>query len=318
MKEYRAAIVGCGSRTPDHIDAYNYIENARVTACCGRVAEKRQAIADRYGIRGYQDLKTMVAEEAPDIIHLVTWPNTRVSLMTAVAELNVPLCVVEKPIATEVNDWKKLRELETKAETRFAVSHQVRWQTDLRKCQDAMNSSALGKPLFLDISAGMNISGQGTHTLNYGRSLIGDPLVTSVFGQIFGWDAEDSGHPAPLASEAYLTFDNGCRGLWTSGPVSPRCGDPETTWQHVRVAAYAETGRVNYEEFATWEIVTGDHIKRGDFGGMDNWRKNNIMSQAGLSKAMFTWLEGGAPVATNLKVSLHEWAVVLALYQSAR
>jgi predicted dehydrogenase len=180
-----------------------------------------------------------------------------------------------------------------------------------------MNSGDLGKTLFLDISAGMNISGQGTHTLNYGRSLIGDPKVVRVFGQISGWDSEDSGHPAPLCSEALLDFDNGCRGLWTSGPVSPRCGDPETTWQHVRVAAYAEKGRVNYEEFANWQVVCGSESEEGNFGGMDEWSQKNVEAQGGLSRAMFEWLEGGAPVGTNLKTSLHEWAVILALYQSS-
>lgn len=214
MKNYKAAIVGCGNRAKDHIEAYGYIENAEVIACCDSVDEKRNVIAQEFDIKPYADLKTMLKEESPDIVHLVTWPSTRVQLMSIVSEMEVPLCVVEKPIATGVEDWKKLCELEASSKTKFAVSHQVRWQRDLKKCQDAMNSGDLGKTLFLDISAGMNISGQGTHTLNYGRSLIGDPMVVRVFGQISGWDSEDSGHPAPLCSKLCLisTTDAGACG----------------------------------------------------------------------------------------------------------
>ena len=103
-----------------------------------------------------------------------------------------------------------------------------------------MKSGKLGKALMLDISSGMNIAGQGTPTLNYGRSLLGVPQVESVFANLHGWDDLDRGHPAPLSTVAYFTFDNGVRALWTSGSVSPRCGDISTLWQHVHVDAYAE------------------------------------------------------------------------------
>ena len=50
----------------------------------------------------------------------------------------------------------------------------------------------------------------------------------------------------------------------------------------------------------------------------DAFRENWIWEQAAFHKAMFAWLEDDAkPVGTNLKRSLHEWAVVLALYQSS-
>lgn len=88
----------------------------------------------------------------------------------------------------------------------------------------------------------------------------------------------------------------------------------------MRVAAYADRGRVLYEEFGRWETVGPLGEERGDFGGMDGWRANNLLAQAGFHRAMFGWLAGdktGSAPGTSLKQSLHEWAVVLALYQSA-
>jgi predicted dehydrogenase len=319
---YKAAIIGCGHRAPAHIEAYQHIPGAEVVACCAPTPTRRDALAAKYGLHAYAGIGEMVRAERPDIVHLVTWPDTRVSLMTEVAELGVPLCTVEKPIATGVPDWRQLCALEARSKTRFAVCHQVRWHPYLMPCQDALRSGRLGRVRFLDISAGMNIAGQGTHTLNYGMSLMGDVPVASVFGNAHGWDAADPGHPGPATTEAYLTFADGGRGLWVSGFTSPRCGDPTTTWQHVRVAAYADNGRVLYEEFGRWEIVGPDGGPdagwRGDFGGMDTWRANNLRAQAGFHRAMFDWLEDDrkAP-GTNLRQSLHEWAVVLALYQSA-
>jgi predicted dehydrogenase len=154
--------------------------------------------------------------------------------------------------------------------------------------------------------------------LNYGLLLNGDAPVARVFGNACGWDTSDPGHPGPATTEAYLTFANGVRGLWTSGTTSPRCGDPSTTWQHVRVAAYAEKGRVLYEEFGRWEIDGPGGVERGDYGGMEGWARNNLLAQTAFHQAMFDWLLDDRKVpGTSLRQSLHEWAVVLALYHSA-
>ncbi len=318
MEQYKAAIIGCGSRAPAHIDAYRHIDNAKVTACCAPTAGRRDALAAKYQLKAYADPAEMIRIEQPDIVHLVTWPKTRVELMSLVSDLGVPLCTVEKPIACGVSDWQQLSKLSKITKTRIAICHQFRWQTDLMRCQSAVASGQLGDVKFLDISAGMNISGQGTHTLNYGRSLLGNAKIARVFGNAAGFSGDDAGHPAPDTTAAHLLFDNGVRGLWTSGSVSPRYGsDPTAIWQHVRVAAYADRGRVNYEEFGKWEIVGPKGKLNGDWGGWESWGAANQQAQARFHKAMFGWLENGTPPGTSLEESLHEWAVVLAVYQSA-
>ncbi len=315
---YKAVVVGCGGRAPDHIDAYEYIENAKVVACCAPSGKRRDPLAAKYGIKAYDNAREMIQREQPDMVHLITWPNLRVEMMELVSELGVPLCTIEKPIATGVEDWRKLVALEAESDTKFAVCHQVRWQPYLVKCQQALNSGSLGNVQFIHISAGMNISGQGTHTLNYGMSVNNDAPVTSVFASASGWDTQDIGHPAPFGTEACLVFENGVTALWTSGNISQRAGDPNTTWQHVRVAAYADKGRTVFEEFGKWEIVSPHGVEGGDYGGMETWNKNNHVAQAGFHKAMFEWQkEDGRIPGTNLKQSLHEWSVILALYQSA-
>lgn len=318
MSEYKAVVISCAGRGKAHLQAYEMIDNARAVACCDVREDRRQALADELGIPGYADAAEMIRAEKPDIVHIATGPTTRVELLRLVSELGVPLCTVEKPIAVNVPDWRALTEIEKLSKTKFAICHQFRWQPHLVACQNAVASGALGRVRFLDISAGMNITGQGTHTLNYGMSVIGDPRVTRVFGNIHGWDTGDITHPAPTASEAYLTFDNGVRGLWTSGPVSPRYGDPKTDWQHVHVSAYADKGRVEWQEFGKWEIVAPDGERRGTCADDGGWAHNNLVAQAAFHKAMFAWLtDDAAAPGTNLNQSLHECAVVLALYQSA-
>ncbi|MHC4788503.1 MAG: Gfo/Idh/MocA family protein [Planctomycetota bacterium] len=224
MPKYRATVVGCGGRSRPHIRAYEHIEGAEVVACCAPSPTRREPLAEEHGIRAYADASEMMRAEEPDMVHLITWPDTRVELMTAVAEMGVPLCTVEKPIATGAADWRRLCELEAKTSTRFAVCHQLRWQPHLAKCQRALRSGDLGEVKFLDLSAGMNIAGQGTHILDYGMSLNGDSPIVRVFGSVSGCSEIESSHPAPDSSVAYLTSENGVRALWNTGPTAPKCG----------------------------------------------------------------------------------------------
>jgi predicted dehydrogenase len=314
-KTYKAVLIGCGARAPAHIEAYNYIEGAEAAACYAPTPAHREALAAKYGLTAYDSLEKMLEKEKPDIVHIITKPSLRYSLMKIVSDAGVPLCTVEKPIATAVDDWRSLVELGRSGKTLFGVSHQVRWQPNLVKCRKALDN--FGALCMVDMSCGMNISGQGTHVLNYGRYLAGDLMVKSVFANAWGWDDSDPYHSGPKTSEAYIRFENGIRGLWTSGFVSPRCGDPDTVWQHVHVGAFAEHGRVDYEEFGKWVISGPDGSESGDYGDMDEWERLNAAAQGGFHRAMIEWLETGREAGTSLRFSLHEWAVVLAMYQSA-
>ncbi len=317
MPRYKVAVIGCAGRGRMHIDAYEHIDDAEVVACCAPSPTRRDPLAADYRLRAYGDVGEMLAAEQPDLVHITTGPGPRGQLMKQVAEHEIPLCTVEKPLAVGVRDWRSMEELEAVGGTRFAVCHQLRWQTNLARCREALESGRLGAVRFLEFSAGMNLPAQGTHTLHYGGSLNGDAAVVSVFGAASGLTEGDPLHPGPEHTVAQLVFENGVRALWQAGPSAPAVGDPATDNQHVRLVAYAERGRVSWSEFGPWEIVGPDGAQSGDHGGRDAWRRDNLLAQVGFHRAMFRWLETGEAPGTDLKRSLHEWKVALALYASA-
>lgn len=320
MNRYRAVVIGCGGRSPAHIQAYEQIDGAEVVACCAPTAIRRDKVAAEFGLRAYADAERMIEKEKPDIVHVVTPPNVRVELMTLVADLEVPLCTVEKPIAIGVADWKALCALEASSSTKFAVCHQARWHRPLVKCREALASGALGEVQFIDMAAGVNIADQGTHILNYGMSLNGDSPVAQVFGTASGAAELDSVHPAPDTTIGYLTFENGVRALWNHGYTGldkrPSFSD-KAPWAHMRIAAYAERGLVRFEMFGTWAIVSSREVETGDWGDWDTVSQDTLFVQAAFHRAMFDWLHDESKIpGTNLKQSLHEWKAVLALYAS--
>jgi predicted dehydrogenase len=319
MANYKAVVVGCGQRSQPHIQAYDLLDGAEIVACCDPVTEAREERAREFGIAPYADTEEMIRQEKPDIVHLVTWQDTRVPLMTLVSDLGVPACTVEKPIAVEVRDWNALCELERASSTKFAVSHQYRWHPHLSKCIEAVRSGQLGDVLFLDLSSRMNVSAQGTHLLHYGMAMNGDYRVARVFGNVSDSSEMDWEYAAPCHTEASIQWENGARGLWLNSPTAPTCGLQDQDYSHVRVAAYCERGRVCWEEFGHWQIVSPDGIEEGDWGGtVEEHTWNNLRAQAAFHKSVIRWMDDDNAICeTSLERSLHEWKAVLALYASA-
>lgn len=316
MAGYRSAVLGCGPRAYAHARAYKLITRGKLVACCDLDAERRTKFANEFGIPGYADAVDMIQKEKPDLVHVVTPPSLRVGLMTMISDQGVPACIVEKPIAYEVNDWRALVDLEARSKTKFAMGAQFRYHNDLTRCREAIRSGALGKVLFLDSSAGLNICDQGVHVLDWSMSLNEDIPVTRVFGAASGVEQMTSRHPSPNTTVAQLVFANGVYGMWNLGYTAPRVfGEREYT--HCRVAAYCERGRVLFEEFGKWEIVSPQGVQGGKINNMDEWRAGNDRAQANLTEAVYTWLDDSSkPAGTNLKRALQQWNVILGLYAS--
>ena len=181
-------------------------------------------------------------------------PDQWRELMPMVSELGVPACLVEKPIACGVEDWRLLCELEAQTATKFGVGKQYRWHPGLIRCREVVQRGELGKIHLLDFSCGMNLSAQGTHIIDWAMSLNNDSPIVRVFGTASGPELLDSTYPAPDASSCQVLFENGVYGVWNTGFISPRVTDDDAIHKHCRVAAYGEGGHVLFEEFSGWEI----------------------------------------------------------------
>ena len=317
MDKYRCVILGCGGRAYWHASAYERIARGELVACCDLVAERREKFAEEFGITAYADALETIQKEKPDLVHVVTPPNVRVELMTMLSDEKVPACIVEKPIAYQVKDWRALVDLEATSATKFGVNAQFRYHPVLTRCREALRSGKLGKVLFLDSSAGSTMCDQGVHIIDWAMSLNEDAPVVRVFGEASG-DKEMTGrHPSPDTTVAQLLFADGVYGLWNLGYTAPRVVDKEMVWMHCRVAAFAERGRTLFEEFGRWEIVSPDGIEKGAVADMEAWAEGNHAAQTNFTNAMFDWLEDdGKLPGTNLKRSLEQWNVILGLYAS--
>jgi predicted dehydrogenase len=318
VNPYRCVIIGCGGRAHEHARAYSLVSRGTLVACCDRHPEKLEPFATKWGLVAYADAAEMIRQEQPDLVHIVTGPRGRVETMALVSEQNVPACIIEKPIAFEVRDWRQIVTLETESATKFGVGAQMRYHNDLTRCREALQSGALGRVLYMDGSAGSTICDQGVHNIDWMMSLNKDSSPTQVFGVASGVENMNHRmHPSPDTTVGQIVFANGIRATWNLGHTAPRVLDAPEAWKHGRIAVYAERGRVLYEEFRNWEIVSPEGVQSGGRADMDEWRQGNAEAQANLTNAMFDWIEDAdQPVGTCLARAIEQWNAVLGLYAS--
>ena len=103
--------------------------------------------------------------------------------MTRLAEAGVPGVIVEKPIHG-ADDYKALRELEARSETRFVVNLASYHPRILEFLGDIRREDRAGA--LLDATARLPMAGQGVHVLDLMFAFNGYAKPTSVFGASSG------------------------------------------------------------------------------------------------------------------------------------
>ncbi|MGQ9731471.1 MAG: Gfo/Idh/MocA family protein [Candidatus Zipacnadales bacterium] len=310
----RSAILGCGPRANEHAAAYQHVTRCKLVAICDMNEERLNVFGEKYGLaKRYTDFSEMLAEEQPDIVHIVTPPTLRVGLMTQVSEAEVPGCIVEKPICIGADDYKALRVLETTSCTKFAVNHQLRHHPRILEFLQDVQQGRIGEVRFIDASAVLPMSGQGVHVLDLMFAFNGYAPVQTVFGASSGYDDINGTHPSPRTAEMLITFANGVRAVLQAGEGAPQFVEGPN-YMHKRIAVYGTHGFRHWWMTGYEKSLPAGKIEKAE----QLYSEQDIIGQANLTDAMCAWIEDDKAVhPNNLKISLDEWAVILAGYLSA-
>ena len=101
---YRVAVVGgAGTWGRYYLRAYAEHPNCEIIALVERARDRRQAFADRYGVKAVFDtVEELLAREVPDIVSAIVPVDQNYDTMVACAEAGVRVASCEKPIEAEL------------------------------------------------------------------------------------------------------------------------------------------------------------------------------------------------------------------------
>jgi predicted dehydrogenase len=198
----RAAIVGLGAISPEHIERLRRMSTARIVGICDLERSVVDAIGERYAIDArFTDFERMLAEAQPDVVHVLTPPQSHRTLVLAALEAGAHV-VVEKPIAPTRGDYAAMRDAARAAELRLVENYNWRESSIVRRAREIARTGGIGEVVHVDVSFGGVLSG--------GAGPVGDRDVVHFSHGLPGGALQNfASHPVSIA----LAFTGPCTGV---------------------------------------------------------------------------------------------------------
>lgn len=323
----KLAHLGCGPRARRHAEAFEFVEKGEIGAICDLNEERLHAFGQDFGLppgHQYADVRRMLEREKPDVLDIVTAPTIRVDLMQLAVEYEVPVVIVEKPVAVQGEDYRRIKALnDTAKKTRFVVNTQLHFHGRNLELKRDVAEGRIGEVRFLQASARSTILDQGVHVLELAHSYNGYIPPIRVFGQVSGARnlvprtdlPEGIGYqPSPDIAQAAITFMNGVQAQLVSGDIAPTVGKHDSIYAHKQIAVYGTRGFVHWTMHG-WERFTAEG---GYESGEHNYAYEDVRAQAALMDAAFEWAADDDKLhPTRMDRNLEQFSIILGTYVSA-
>ncbi len=199
----KIGIIGCGNISESHLHGYLACDDVEVYAFCDINPERLKTQAEKYGIeKTYTDYNEMLALPELDAVSVCT-PNA-VHAPAAIAALNAGKHVLcEKPMATNAEDAKAMREAAEKNNKLLAIGFVRRYGNDIKMLKEIIANDDLGEIYYgkvcyirrngnpggwfsvKAVSGGGPLIDLGVHVIDYVRYALGNPKPVSVYGATF-------------------------------------------------------------------------------------------------------------------------------------
>jgi len=144
MSELRVLGVGAGYFSQFQYLGWRNIAGADCVAIVNRNQAKARALAGRYGIgEVYGDLDAALDEVKPDLVDLITPPETHRAFVAKTVARGIPT-ICQKPFGTSYADALTITELAERARVPLVVHENFRWQPWYREARRLIEAGTLG------------------------------------------------------------------------------------------------------------------------------------------------------------------------------
>ncbi len=208
MSELKGGLIGCGFFARSHMQAWNMLPRADITAVCDADPDKCCTFQSDFNVPDcYTSAEEMLSTAGLDFVDIVTGPASHRPLVELAAKYRVPV-ICQKPMAPSLNDARSMVDACTNANIPFMIHENFRWQTPmqaLKKASAQIGELFFGRLVFrnehdlykdqpyLATDKQFIIYDLGVHILDLARFFLGDAeqlnaITSSVNPKVVGED----------------------------------------------------------------------------------------------------------------------------------
>jgi predicted dehydrogenase len=147
----RAAVIGCGAIAYEHLPFLASSAAAELTAVCDRSPALAHAAAQRFGPAAeFTDVGVMLAEVRPDVVHVLTPPQTHDQIVRAALAAGAHV-ICEKPMAANEAETAGLLDAAAQAGRVLVESRNLLWNDPMLQLVELIRAGDLGQVVECDL-----------------------------------------------------------------------------------------------------------------------------------------------------------------------
>jgi predicted dehydrogenase len=144
---FNIAILGCGKVAHLHAKAVQNLKNARLAGVWSRTPKTAIMFAAQYGTTFYAEITDLVKREKIDLVIVCTPHPFHLQPVLEAAKAGANI-LVEKPLASTLEDSDRMIDACKKAGVKLGVISQRRWYEPVKRVKDAIEAGKIGRPVF--------------------------------------------------------------------------------------------------------------------------------------------------------------------------
>jgi len=146
QRKIKVAIIGCGKVSHLHATALQQSNNAELMAVLSRSHEKAKVFSAKYKIQPFDDIDKMIKETGIEAVVVCTPHPFHAGWVVKAANSGVH-CLVEKPLASTLQDCDDMIEACRKNNVKLGVVSQRRFYEPVQRIRKAIDEGKIGRPV---------------------------------------------------------------------------------------------------------------------------------------------------------------------------
>jgi predicted dehydrogenase len=166
----KVAIVGCGKIADDHASQVQRIKGCEIAAVCDSEPLMARQLSERFPVkRQFSDLRELLSQTKPDVVHVTTPPASHFEIAKVCLEAGCHV-YVEKPFALSEEDARTLIALANNRGLKMTAGHDDQFRHAARRMRTLVRAGYLGgPPVHVESYYGYELSADG-----YAGAVLGD------------------------------------------------------------------------------------------------------------------------------------------------
>jgi len=140
----RVAVIGVGSMGFNHLRVYSELEGVEVVGISDVSAERLELLKARFQVPTYSDYRKLIEEQKPDAVSITVPTSEHEQVATFALRAGVHV-LVEKPIASTVEEGQRLIDLAQEVDRKLMVGHIIRFNPAIQELKARLEAGELGK-----------------------------------------------------------------------------------------------------------------------------------------------------------------------------